>query len=678
MIATRDQALDYIHQHPEIYLHKAKKKGYICPICGSGSGPNGTGIITKDQVHFTCIVGNCFKWADIPDIIAKKEGLEPGSKEALQAAYNAYGITIADNPLPTGGQSITIGGIKVNTGGSKQPMKANAAQPAKGQEKQQQDYTAYYEECHKRIKETTYPIQRGLTGVSIDRFKLGFDPNFRTKEVLEDGTEQYASWQALIIPNGPYSYTVRNMKPEATDRVRERGPKIPFNLPALEQQEKPVFIVEGEIDALSIIEAGGEAVALRGTASDGLISELEKKGHKYPLLLSLDKDNAGRAAESKLLEALTARKIPFLQADIAGDYKDANEALTNNTAAFVQAVYMAQQSILSAGKEAEEAERKAYISSSAAGHMAGFKGLIASSINTKPMLTTFTALDRCMDGGLYEGLYTIGGGTSTGKTTLALQIADNVAQQGNDVLIFSLEMARYELMARSISRLTLINCLMQGKPTSNAKTTRDILRGERHLHFNQLEMELYDLACNQYEEYANRIYISEGIGDIGVTQIRAGVEKHLSLTGNRPLVLVDYLQLLSPHDPRATDKQNTDKAVLELKRISRDYKIPVIAVSSLNRANYQNAIDLEAFKESGAIEYSSDVVMGLQYEGQGSKIDKAAAQQQKQRKMELRILKQRNASTGMSITFDFYSFANYYHETGEKKKSEDKATGWSK
>ena len=142
--------------------------------------------------------------------------------------------------------------------------------------------------------------------------------------------------------------------------------------------------------------------------------------------------------------------------------------------------------------------------------------------------------------------------------------------------------------------------------------------------------------------------------------------------------MVDYLQLLSPHDPRATDKQNTDKAVLELKRISRDYKIPVIAVSSLNRANYQNAIDLEAFKESGAIEYSSDVVMGLQYEGQGSKIDKAAAQQQKQRKMELRILKQRNASTGMSITFDFYSFANYYHETGEKKKSEDKATGWSK
>lgn len=310
--------------------------------------------------------------------------------------------------------------------------------------------------------------------------------------------------------------------------------------------------------------------------------------------------------------------------------------------------------------------------------MEGFKGLIASSIDTKPMLTGFSALDRCMDGGLYEGLYSIGGGTSTGKTTLALQIADNVAQQGNDVLIFSLEMARYELMARSISRLTLINCLMQGKPTSNAKTTRDILRGERHLHFNQLEMELYDLACNQYEEYANRIYISEGIGDIGVTQIRAGVEKHLSLTGNRPLVLVDYLQLLSPHDPRATDKQNTDKAVLELKRISRDYKIPVIAVSSLNRANYQNAIDLEAFKESGAIEYSSDVVMGLQYEGQGSKIDKAAAQQQKQRKMELRILKQRNASTGMSITFDFYSFANYYHETGEKKKSEDKATGWSK
>ena len=60
-----------------------------------------------------------------------------------------------------------------------------------------------------------------------------------------------------------------------------------------------------------------------------------------------------------------------------------------------------------------------------------------------------------------------------------------------------------------------------------------------------------------------------------------------------------------------------DKAVLELKRISRDFKLPVIAVSSLNRMSYGQRISMEAFKESGAIEYSSDVLIGLQLRGAG-------------------------------------------------------------
>ena len=60
-----------------------------------------------------------------------------------------------------------------------------------------------------------------------------------------------------------------------------------------------------------------------------------------------------------------------------------------------------------------------------------------------------------------------------------------------------------------------------------------------------------------------------------------------------------------------------NKAVLELKRISRDFKLPVIAVSSLNRMSYGQRISMEAFKESGAIEYSSDVLIGLQLRGAG-------------------------------------------------------------
>ena len=66
---------------------------------------------------------------------------------------------------------------------------------------------------------------------------------------------------------------------------------------------------------------------------------------------------------------------------------------------------------------------------------------------------------------------------------------------------------------------------------------------------------------------------------------------------------------------RASDKQNTDKAVLELKRISRDYKTTVIGISSFNRDNYTSEVNMSAFKESGAIEYGSDVLLALQPQG---------------------------------------------------------------
>ena len=68
-MTTKEEAKDYIKTHAEDYLTRARdKKSFICPICGSGSGDKGTGITTKDHIHFTCWAGGCFKNADIIDI----------------------------------------------------------------------------------------------------------------------------------------------------------------------------------------------------------------------------------------------------------------------------------------------------------------------------------------------------------------------------------------------------------------------------------------------------------------------------------------------------------------------------------------------------------------------------------------------------------------------------------
>ena len=127
---------------------------------------------------------------------------------------------------------------------------------------------------------------------------------------------------------------------------------------------------------------------------------------------------------------------------------------------------------------------------------------------------------------------------------------------------------------------------------------------------------------------------------------------------------------------RATDKQNTDKAVLELKRLSRDYGIPVIGISSFNRDNYTAPVNLASFKESGAIEYSSDVLIGLQYSGmdyQEGEADKAREKRLRElmksviadgkngkpQKIQVKILKNRNGSKGDTL-LDFYPMFNYF------------------
>ncbi len=144
-------------------------------------------------------------------------------------------------------------------------------------------------------------------------------------------------------------------------------------------------------------------------------------------------------------------------------------------------------------------------------------------------------------------------------------------------------------------------------------------------------------------------------------------------------MIVDYLQILSPKNEKWTDKQNTDNAILTFKRLSRDYKIPVIVISSFNRENYSVRVSMQAFKESGAIEYSTDVLIGLQLKGVGNKnFDIDQAKSKNPREVEAVILKNRNGRTGGKIGFDFYAMFNYFAESDAAPMSSEDAALSSK
>lgn len=641
---NRDQAKEYVKGKLENYLIGKGINTFKPFHClnpeHNDQNPSMSYDRNRNKVHcFACGV-DC----DTFDLIGLEYGISD-PKEIFEKAYELFNVSLENNFRRSPEEDF------------KEHIERLTYNMYNTHNKSNTDYTQYCKERAEHIAETDYPEKRGLSEDTIKRFGLGYDPNFE----LIPGK---AFCKALIIPTGKGCFVARNTDPNAErhNRVRKRGESQLFNLNAVIKADKPVFIVEGEIDALSVIEVGGIALGLGGVTNvKRFLNYIKTTGWKpeYPFLVSLDNDDSGEKAAEELLSGLHDLEIGAYKVNIAVGCKDANEALLINREAFKEAVQNAQN----IESEARQAEIKEYLKQSTSNYLQDFINGIADSVDTPFIPTGFNQLDDVLDGGLYEGLYIVGAISSLGKTTFVCQIADQIAQSGHDVLIFSLEMARTEIMAKSISRLTLLDCFLRKAPSNDAKTTRGITTGKRYMYYSQNERDLINRSIKAYGEYAERLYISEGIGDIGVTQIRDTVKKHISITGNSPVVIIDYIQIIAPYSERATDKQNIDKAVIELKRISRDFKVPIIGISSFNRANYNTPVTMEAFKESGAIEYSSDVLIGLQLEGVGKdKVDVNAKKDKNPREIELVVLKNRNGATGKKVSYNYYPLFNYFKE----------------
>lgn len=549
-----------------------------------------------------------------------------------------------------------------------------------------EDFTAFYAKAHEAIDKTTY--HRGLTRETLDRFNVGFAAHWKHPKRPSDTTSP-----RLIIPTSPTSYTARYTG--EGDFIGYNGMKMNkgkvgavhiFNVEALASEEKPVFVVEGEIDAMSIEQCGFPAVGL-GSISNAqrFVDAARENKPKRPIIIALDNDGNDKVieAEGKISAGLQLVGVPTYRCNFYDKYKDANDFLVADPQGLKAALEKTAAEVELQYQDTMETEAEAYKRENCvASLIKDFTNGIAESVATPAVSTGFPTLDTILDGGFYPGLYTMGAITGLGKTTFILQIADNIAQTKHDVLIFSLEMARSELMSKSISRHTFLIADDAGR-LKDAKTARGITSGAKWLRYSASEKQLIKDATAEYSYYAPYLYIIEGMGALGVKEIREQVERHISLTGNKPTVIIDYLQILAPYDPRSSDKQNTDKAVLELKRMSRDLMLPVIAVSSFNRENYTAPVNLAALKESGAIEYGSDIIIGLQYKDMDYKESESdtarnkrirelfkdndkKAKEAKDVCVQLKILKNRHGGKG-SVFFQFYPMFNYYEESKEQE-----------
>lgn len=233
-----------------------------------------------------------------------------------------------------------------------------------------------------------------------------------------------------------------------------------------------------------------------------------------------------------------------------------------------------------------------------------------------------------------------------------------MAKQGEHIIFFSLEQSRFELVAKSISRETY------KIDNRNARTSLAIMQST-----DIADITIQGVA--NYQEVANNSIIVEGNFDTTANTIREYVENYIAFTGYKPVVVVDYLQILKPLSDRMTDKQAVDFNVTQLKKTSRDLDIPIFVICSFNRENYTSAVDFTSFKESGAIEYSADVVIGLQLaiieELKGKNINEIRekineAKNEFPRKIQLIGLKNRNGKSYFKCNYNFYPAFNYFEE----------------
>lgn len=561
---------------------------------------------------------------DLFDLLTLEENLT-SPVEALALASRLYGR----GEVQSSGQShFDRSAAREPSGNLSQP---NRKEPASVYQTNPANYLA---RCAEQRSKTEYFARRGLSAETAEKFRLGYDE----------------AADCVVLPCDEDSYVRRAVGEKRY--LNEKGRPSPLFQSHLLTGEEPVFLTEGAFDALSCEELGFRAVALNGAGNREKVAEILRSTPKHaPIALLPDNDKAGDAWASALRD-----EFPGLYRCIdLPDFKDINE--------FLVADREGAKNFLTAESMALAAyQPPAYSDTSAAGQMDALMGYIAHQAQRAPLETGFPALDKALDGGLYDGLYVIGAVSSLGKTAFCMQMADQLAKSGRDVLIFSLEMTAFELMARSISRESF-----QLDTTARrhmAKTVRGVLDGRRYPNYSAQEKRHIELAMNSYKQYAGHLYFREGDHETGLDYITREVERHIAETGVKPVVLIDYLQIIAPVDVHFTDKQNLDRIVCALKKLSRAHELTIFAISSFNRENYNLEVSMNAFKESGGIDYSADVLMGLQARGAGSRTFNIDEEKRKDpRELELKILKNRSAAIVDPLPFRYYPAFSCFTET---------------
>lgn len=556
---------DRLHENTErlaaCFLDPSKDgKGWVCP-CGHGSGTakkrgqknQGDGIEFDERGRWHCF--SCGRKGDIIDLYQYKNGLD--YSRAVDELETMLGFA--------------------------PPVEAKP----KKREKSTDEVIAEFNQL------TFSPLTAAFRGISVDVLgSYGAKMCEAFKNPLIAGT-YHGARKAVVFPTSDGCYFVRAVDPDERERTDrwDIGGKRPFNLEAL-RGGKPVFVCEGVLDALSIIEAGGEAVGISGTDGIGaFVSALKESPFSSGLLLAADNDKPGREGAETWEKALKAAGVDCKIVDTAklyGGAKDANEALQKDADGLRHRVAEINASELqiinpwAAGVSelVEKVERGSY----------------------EPIPTGIPNIDKMLGGGLSkQQLIILMAPPAKGKTAFCQYLVETMARKSDmTAMYFCFEMAREQLQARSISRIL--------KDYGIEMSALDVMQGKLGWRKG---VELYQ------REIADKVaYFGLGSGlntsklEELVGKIKDGVRYNAAVGRPAPIICVDYLQLV---DVEGQEEQAAIKTTMEtLKRIAVKYNTVVITIAASNRkTNESGEATMDGGRGSSSIEYGADLVLCL-------------------------------------------------------------------
>ena len=674
-------------------------KSFICPECGNGSGKTGDGI--KQSKFKGKFVWHCYRcdghWSNA-DLIGMVEGIREQAELArkLEELFPEYKnepflfsreegfshFSVADRQASKSASRDF--GYRSEGDSRASSDSRRSFEPVPPKNYGQTFYPRYVEAARKFLVERGGSY-RGLTAQTFEKYGIVVHPEF--------GVGEEEKLPTLIIPYDDYHFVARAI--DSKRRPTQHGQGAGLYEPLAIDGKFPTFIVEGELDALSVVQSVGNlgirCVATGGASKYGkVVSLLEKRygnsERKPSFVVMYDNDEAGKTNGLKLVEELRLADYPtelfFLSEHMAGESNpkvDANDLLQSNSDELVrrlldgldksyksltkQQAQMQERRQKLAESKVQSAENKSGIEIySFTDYFSGeFFRDIELTAKYSERKTGFENIDALQV--FMPGVYALGALPASGKTTFAWQLLNQLAEKGEPCIYCSFEMSRAELFTKSIVRELYKKNPQKSERLSltSANIRRGAMRGSS---------ELVEQAA-QFAQSATNLRVAE-LSNTSVTELIEGLKPLCADVDRAPVICLDYLQIIPSKGSKASSpKEKIDEVMLRLKDFQRATNATLLVISSFNRENYYQKVSFSSFKESGAIEYSADVIWGLENHGVDAegKLDRDEVikmSKEKVRRIKFSCLKNRNGGA-YECFFRYHAAYDYFEPCKEEE-----------